>query len=395
MAGLRIGIAGAGLLGRLLAWQLARHPEVARVTVFDPAADAQARGAAGWAAAGLLSPLAELACADTGVARLGLRSLALWGPLVAALPQPVHLRRDGSLLLAHRPDLASAQRLLSVIAAKAPPGHAPQALDTSSLAALEPALHGVAHAWLLPGEGQIHTVQAMTGLAAAGTAAGVHWRWSHTAQSVAPGRVDGEAFELVFDLRGVGARPDLPVRGVRGEILWLHAPGLALHRPLRLLHPRQPVYLVPRPGDLVVVGASEVESEDRSPMSVRSLLNLLSAAYSVLPGLDEARLVHSESHLRPALPDNLPRLEVLPGLVRINGLFRHGWLIAPALVEDALAAIGLHTDLSAADPGISLPLAAAAPGANASQADHHAPPSQQARASVQPAFDRRHPHAHA
>jgi glycine oxidase len=25
-------------------------------------------------------------------------------------------------------------------------------------------------------------------------------------------------------------------------------------------------------------------------------------------------------------------------LVRINGLFRHGWLLAPALLDDALAA---------------------------------------------------------
>ena len=46
---------------------------------------------------------------------------------------------------------------------------------------------------------------------------------------------------------------------------------------------------------------------------------------------------HSESNLRPALPDNLPRIDTELGLTRINGLFRHGWLIAPALVEDALA----------------------------------------------------------
>ncbi|HZE92165.1 MAG TPA: FAD-dependent oxidoreductase, partial [Rhizobacter sp.] len=71
-----IGVAGAGLLGRLLAWQLAGHGY--RVTVFDPAIDAQARGAAGWTAAGMLSPMAELECADEHVAALGLRSLELW-----------------------------------------------------------------------------------------------------------------------------------------------------------------------------------------------------------------------------------------------------------------------------------------------------------------------------
>ena len=157
------------------------------------------------------------------------------------------------------------------------------------------------------------------------------------------------AFDWVFDVRGTGARPELPVRGVRGEIFWLHAPGVRLRRPLRLLHPRHRVYLVPREGDIVVVGASEIESEDRSPVSLRTTVELLAAAHSVLPELAEARIVHSESNLRPALPDNLPRIEVEPGLTRINGLFRHGWLIAPALVEDALK--GCHAGL---DPASTL-----------------------------------------
>ena len=56
----------------------------------------------------------------------------------------------------------------------------------------------------------------------------------------------------------------------------------------------------------------------------------------MVPELAEARIVHSESNLRPALPDNLPLLRSQAGLTRINGLFRHGWLIAPALVELAL-----------------------------------------------------------
>ena len=93
---------------------------------------------------------------------------------------------------------------------------------------------------------------------------------------------------------------------------------------------------MPREGDVVVVGASEIESEDRSPVSVRSTVELLAAAHSVLPELAEARLIHSETNLRPALPDNLPRVDSQAGLTRINGLFRHGWLIAPALVQDAL-----------------------------------------------------------
>ena len=341
MAALHIGIAGAGLLGRLLAWRLSTYGHA--VTVFDPASGPLDRGhAAGWTAAGMLSPWAELECADARVAELGLRSLALWAEVVDQLPQTVHFRREGSLLLAHRSDVGMAQRLIGLLQARMPAGHAPRALSADQLHELEPAVHGPTHAWLLEGEGQIHTVQAMQSLADAAARGGVRWRWEHTVGNLAPGRIEGERFDAVFDVRGVGARPDLPVRGVRGEILWLHAPGIELGRPLRLLHPRWRVYLVHRPDDIVVVGASEIESEDRSPISVRSLLGLLSAAHSVLPELAEARVVRTETNLRPALPDNLPRIEHRPGLTRINGLFRHGWLIAPALVEDALRETGLQ-----------------------------------------------------
>lgn len=371
MAVQHIGIAGAGLLGRLLAWRLAGLGHA--VTVFDPACGPHDRGqAAGWTAAGMLSPWAELECSDVRVAELGLRSLALWAEFVGQLPQAVHFRRDGSLLLAHRSDLGAAQRLINVLQHKMPAGFAPRALSADRLCELEPAVHGPTHAWLLEGEGQIHTVQAMRTLAEGAARHGVLWCWGQPVHDLGPGRIETRRFDAVFDVRGVGARPaaavrgeDLGftprvrdenlgftprVRGVRGEIVWLHAPGLKLGRPLRLLHPRWRVYLVPRPDDIVVVGASEIESEDRSPISVRTLLGLLSAAHSVLPELAEARVVHTETNLRPALPDNLPHIECRSGLTRINGLFRHGWLIAPALVEDALRQSGFGHSPASATP---------------------------------------------
>ncbi|NLA51723.1 MAG: FAD-dependent oxidoreductase, partial [Alcaligenaceae bacterium] len=44
------------------------------------------------------------------------------------------------------------------------------------------------------------------------------------------------------------------------------------------------------------------------------------------------------TNLRPALVDNFPRIETEQGLSRINGLFRHGWMIAPAMIEEAIEA---------------------------------------------------------
>ncbi len=352
----RIGIAGAGVLGRLLAWRLAGEGHA--VSVFDPADGPQppvpgavvapnARPhAAGFTAAGMLSPLAELDGAEPAVARLGWRSLPLWqriGQQLADGGAPGLVRVDGSLLLAHGSDRGNAQRTLSRLSgvAEAP---APQPLDAAALRALEPALAGNLLAWLLPGEGQVlprETLQAL-----ADQSPGVRWHWNTLVEALVPGRLrlaggSEHAVDLAIDTRGLGARPELPLRGVRGEVIWLHAPGVRLHRPVRLLHPRHRVYLVPRPGERVVVGASEIESEDRSPVSLRSAVELMSAAHSVLPELAEARIEHLETNLRPARADHLPGIEHRPGLLRINGLFRHGWMIAPAVVDDALAAAGL------------------------------------------------------
>ena len=343
-----VGIAGAGLLGRLLAWRLGRAGH--RVSVFDPAQGAlptfDGRQAAGFTAAGMLSPLAELDTGSADVAALGWRSISLWREIVAQLQSPPAFRTDGSLLLAHRSDVGSAQRVLARLADAAPGTPRAEPLPLSRLAELEPALQGAAHAWLLPQEGQIDPLAAMLALHA--EARGVRWHWRQPVRSVGPGALvlengTQERFDLVFDVRGTGGRPELPVRGVRGETVWLHAPGHGLTRAVRLLHPRHRVDLVPRPGDIVLVGASEIESEDRSPVSLRSAVELMSAAHSVMPTLAEARIERLDVNLRPALPDNEPRIAAEPGCIRINGLFRHGWLVAPALVEDALQGAELAT----------------------------------------------------
>jgi glycine oxidase len=346
---MKIGIAGAGLLGRLLALQLARAGN--KVTVFDPADSPEHRVAAGWTAAGMLSPMAELETANLAVFEQGVRSLALWQGIVSLLQElapshPVMFKQLGSLLLAHRGDEGAAKRMIDLLAHKTPSQyaeHAPQALSHMALQSTEPAIHTSGSAWLLPIEGQIDTVQAMTAMTAAATTLGVTWLWNESVTSLTQGVIKTAKqdfqFDWIFDVRGTGAKPDLPVRGVRGEIFWLHAPNVELQRPIRLLHPRHRVYLAPRDGNRIVVGASEIESEDRSPVSLRSTVELLAAAHSVIPELAEARIIHSETNLRPALLDNLPRLEVQDGLTRttrINGLFRHGWLIAPALVQQAL-----------------------------------------------------------
>ena len=303
---LHVGIAGAGLLGRLLAWRLAMAGH--RISVFDPAAHAMERGAAGWTAAGMLSPIAELECADAHTARRGWRSLDLWAQWLPALPQPVDFRRDGSLLLAHRADAGSAQRLLRVLHSQGADGHrrsrwTPQRCRRWNRRCRVPPWPGCC-----PVKASCTRCRRCrrwpplrTNAACTGTGA-MRCRRSQ------PGRIDGRRFDHVFDVRGLGARPDLPLRGVRGEVLWLHAPGLRLRRAAAAAAPA-PARL---PGAAAGRHRRRRRHRDRKRRTARrsrcaARSSLLSAAHSVLPELAEARIVHTETNLRPALPDNLPR----------------------------------------------------------------------------------------
>ncbi|HBP94576.1 MAG TPA: FAD-dependent oxidoreductase, partial [Pantoea agglomerans] len=123
------------------------------------------------------------------------------------------------------------------------------------------------------------------------------------------------------------------LRAVRGEMVILHTSDVQLSRPVRLLHPRFPCYLVPRAGGHFMLGATMVESHDSSPISARAMMELLSAAYSLHPALAEARIVESGTGLRPAYRQNLPEVRYENGRFSLNGLYRHGFLLAPIMAE--------------------------------------------------------------
>jgi glycine oxidase len=96
-----------------------------------------------------------------------------------------------------------------------------------------------------------------------------------------------------------------------------------------------------------MVGASVIESEEEGPVSVRSALELLGSAYALHPAFGEAEILDLGAGVRPAFPDNVPKIVVEREgrLLRVNGLYRHGFLLAPALAELAAA----HLDTGAVD----------------------------------------------
>ena len=82
-----------------------------------------------------------------------------------------------------------------------------------------------------------------------------------------------------------------------------------------------------------MIGATVIESEETGPVSLRSALDLLSAAYALDPAFAEAEIVLQGAGARPAFPDNRPRIIVSERYIYVNGLYRHGFLLAPVMAE--------------------------------------------------------------
>ena len=334
-----IGIAGAGLAGRLLAWRLALAG--CKVSLFDAKRRDDLTSASQTAAA-MLSPLAELAVSDDAVFELGQRSLNLWPQWLAQIATPVYFRQDGTLVVAHTQDGASLEHFTRLLHHKLPQACKAQVqtLDAATLAQMEPALAGRFHEGLfLAGEGQLANDQLMAALAIELDHLGVQWYEGQQVDSLEAHSVvcAGQKYpvDVAIDARGVGSKAALPtLRGVRGEVLRVRCKGVTLQRPTRLMHPRYQLYIAPRPDGEFVVGATELESEDTGPVTVRSVLELASALHSLHPAFGEAHILSMRAALRPALDDHLPRIEQHDGVWHINGLYRHGYLCAPALVND-------------------------------------------------------------
>jgi glycine oxidase len=248
------------------------------------------------------------------ISRLGIRSLDLWREHFPKTPF------NGSLVVAHPRDRGDFERF-----ARLTSGH--RRLDAHAVTALEPSLEGRFREGLFyAGEGHVEPRRVLPELHARFAAAGGTMKFNSEADA---SELDG----IVIDCRGLAARDTQPeLRGVKGEMIVVETDEVELSRPVRLIHPRWPLYVIPRGGNRFMLGATSIEAEDNG-VSVRSALELLGAAYAVHPAFAEARIVEFGSGLRPAFPDNLPRIAVHNQKIAVNGLYRHGFLLAPALAE--------------------------------------------------------------
>lgn len=336
---MHIGIAGVGLVGRVLALNLLQRGHT--LTLFDEDS-AYGDNAAGMTAAGMLAVFAELESAESAIFDHGQRSISLWPDLLEQIGISDAYQQEGSIITAHPQDYSELDHFIETLKSKVEEASEIQLLDKAGITTLEPDLEQHSKAFFIPQEGQVDAQRFMKiSSDYLLSHPNVTWHQETKVDEVLEGTVHYAEktvnFDWVFDARGLGANGQVEnLRGVRGEVFWLDAPEVNISRPTRMLHPRYKIYIVPRPNNRYIIGATEIESEDKSPMSVRSSLELLSAVYSMHTGFAEARIVNMVTNCRPTLKDNLPSIEQSEKLTRINGLYRHGYLLAPAVVEQAL-----------------------------------------------------------
>ena len=304
-----VTVLGGGVMGLCAAVELAGRG--AQVRLQDPVAEPGPHHCSWWAG-GMLAPFCEGETAEEPVQRLGQGAAAWWAA------QGVGVVSNGSLVLALGRDRAELDRF-----ARRTTGHV--RLDGAANAGMEPLLAGRFDRGLhFAGEAHLNPRAALAQLRHRAATLGVSFHSS--------GPTEGQ----IIDCRGLAARDVLAdLRGVKGEMLVLHAPDIALSRPVRLLHPRIPIYLVPRGQGVFMLGATMIESAERGRASVRSVLELLSAVYALHPGFAEAEIVEIGTDARPAFADNRPRLRLRAGVLHLNGLYRHGYLMAPVLAQMA------------------------------------------------------------
>jgi glycine oxidase len=323
-----IAVRGAGVVGLWQALTLARSGH--DVTLYERSPEPFTDACSLYAGA-MLAPRCEEESAEAVIRKLGTRGIALWRETYPGT------FANGTLVVALHRDRAELDRF-----ARMTGGH--RRLSPAELAAFEPALADrFAGALHYPEEAHLAPEAALRFLLDQVQAEGVALRFGEAETPNDAG--------IVIDCRGLAARNKLTtLRGVRGERIVVRSHEVSLARSVRLLHPRFPLYVVPWGNSLYMIGATVIESEETGPISVRSALDLLSAAYALDPAFAEAEIVRQGAGARPAFPDNRPRIIVTKGYIYVNGLYRHGFLLAPVLAE----LVAAYIETGGIDPEVFL-----------------------------------------
>ena len=349
MAHKRVLIIGGGAIGLAIGWRLARAG--CSVGVFDRG---RVGHSASWASAGMLSPLSEAQFEEEALLRLGLKAMEVYPDFVRELEAEtgccVGYRRDGVLMVGITQD--DLEYLKFRYRYQRDLGLPVTYLSGAEAREKEPHLSAqVSAAVWCPGDHQVDNRQLTMALKrGVETAGGDIFERAEVDELLVDGtRVRGlrtrdevHTGDTVVLASGCWSRllpglPDCakpPVRPVRGQIARLNmTPELALNTMVwySRVATSAVAYLVPKNNGHLVLGATSEEMGFDADVTAGGMVELLRAAWEVVPGIYDLPIVESMAGLRPGSRDDAPILGQTPveGLIMATGHYRKGILLTP------------------------------------------------------------------
>jgi len=338
-----VAVVGGGIIGAAIAWRLKAHGVT--VTVFDP----EPGSGATHAAAGMLAPVTELHYGEERLLRLNLASASRYPEFVAELEAAtgadVGYRRTGTVVAAwDGADLAALRDLAQLHSSL---GLSSELLTARELRSLEPSVAAGLPGGLYAGDDHAVDPRRLHEALLAGATVERQAVVAVGAGSVTLAGGDVVSAATVVVAAGahsarIAGVPAMELRPVKGQTLRLRSSWPVVDHVLRGSVRGVPVYLVPRDGGELVVGATSEEAGYDDRPRAGAVYDLMRDAQQLLPAVVEMELLEVSTGLRPATPDNVPIIgAVAPGMVVATGHYRNGVLLAP-VTADAVTELVLH-----------------------------------------------------
>jgi glycine oxidase len=334
-----VAIAGAGLIGSSIAFELAQAG--LKVAIFDRGEPGRE---ASWASAGILSPAPE-SPAMISMVPLAKASMNLYPALVANVEEisgeKVGFRPKGTIDVFFSkdaiPDLSTLIALHHGMGLKAEP------LRPEDARELEPSLSSELEAAALrPEEASIDNRALTHAMLSAAKKSGVEVFAGSDVTGIAQDSERCTGLKLgnetvsakwtviaagCFSADIDGVKDFAPVRPAKGQMVSLRADGLKIERVIW----GEKIYIVPRNDGRILAGATVEYVGFDKQVTAGGIEKILSAAIEVIPEFANAHIEETWAGLRPDSPDHLPILGPtdIDGLVIATGHFRSGVLLTP------------------------------------------------------------------
>ncbi len=324
----KISVVGGGIMGIMSAYMLQRQYPDANIILYDE--NGFPNDNASFIAGGMISPYSELDHMPENYLGAGLSSVKIWQEISNSYNNCFEFTNNGSLIIAHNSDHYILERFRSIL-----PNNDDQwqSIGRQAITRLEPQLNisKFCKGLHIKGEAHLNPKKAMPALL-------------NNIKNKKVKHIDikeeKHMSDWIIDCRGMGAKSDIAnLRGVKGETLIVYNPEFNLTHLLRLMHPRYPLYIVPRDNNIFLIGATIIETEENSNTSLRSSMELMSALYSIHPSFSDAQIIETRAGIRPSYPDNMPQIHVSKNMIICNGLFRHGFLFSPIMANCVVSII--------------------------------------------------------